>query len=210
VNGQPGDGYDAQIYNKIFEEEFPDTRFVSVGSCMNMRGDNFAIAQALLRTVNGTKLLRLRDRDEMTSGEVSEFLGEGIRVLSVRNLEGYMFDDEVLELLCEQQKQPDKVDTLKAKKREAVDKSVSDGNRADDFKKVAQSIHHSCKTVLESVRRHSVQLHNFLIIIRIDARYRNARALRLRHSQSLASLRHLPSHANVRSTTHRLARTSNP
>ena len=63
---------------------------------------------------------------------------------------------------------------------------------------------------LESVRRHYVQLHNFLIIIRIEARYTNARALRLRHSQSLASLRHLPSHANVRSTTHRLARTSNP
>lgn len=148
VKGQPGDGYDAQIYNKIFEEEFPDTRFVSIGSCTNLTGDNFTVAQALLRTANGTKLLRLRDRDEMTIEEVSEYQDNGIRVLSMRNLEGYMFDDEVLELLCDQQQQPEKKDILKLKKREAINKSASEGNSADDLKKVAQIIHHSCKTVL--------------------------------------------------------------
>lgn len=148
VNGQPGDGYDAQIYNKIFEEEFPDARFVSVGSCTNLTGDNFAIAQSLLQTANGTTLLRLRDRDEMTDGQVSECKDLGIRVLSMRNLEGYVFDDEVLELLCDQQSQPEKKDTLKAKKREAIDRSVTAGHSADDFKKIAQSIHHACKSVL--------------------------------------------------------------
>lgn len=45
---------------------------------------------------------------------------------------------------------------------------------------------------------------------RIDANLRNASALRDRFSKSLASLRHRPSHANVRSTTQRLGRTSKP
>lgn len=148
VKGQPGEGYDAQIYNKIFEEEYPDARFVSVGSCTNLTGDNFAVAQALLQTANGTKLLRLRDRDEMTTDEVSEHREKGICVLSMRNLEGYMFDDEVLELLCEQQNQPEQKDTLKTKKAEAISRSVDAGNSEDDLKKVAQSIHHACKTVL--------------------------------------------------------------
>lgn len=45
---------------------------------------------------------------------------------------------------------------------------------------------------------------------RIDASLRKASALRDKFSRSLASLRHLPSHAKVRSTTQRLGRTSKP
>jgi len=44
----------------------------------------------------------------------------------------------------------------------------------------------------------------------MEARRRNTSALRLRFSQSFARRRHLPSQANVRSTTHRRGRTSNP
>jgi len=63
---------------------------------------------------------------------------------------------------------------------------------------------------LESVRKHQAGLHSFRNMKRIDASRKNARPLRLRHSQSLASLRHRLSHANVRSTTQRLGRTTKP
>ena len=63
---------------------------------------------------------------------------------------------------------------------------------------------------LESVRRDHAGLHSFLSMSRIEARRRNASALRLRFSQSLARRLHRPSHANVRSTTHRFGRTTNP
>ena len=62
----------------------------------------------------------------------------------------------------------------------------------------------------ESVRRDHAGLHSFLSMSRIEARCRNASALRLRFSQSLARRLHRPSHANVRSTTHRFGRTTNP
>src|ERR1700686_2503981 len=62
--------------------------------------------------------------------------------------------------------------------------------------------------VLESVRRVYAGLHSFLNISLMEARRRKASALRLRFSQSLASLRHRPSQAKVRSTTHRLGRTT--
>ena len=45
---------------------------------------------------------------------------------------------------------------------------------------------------------------------RMEAMRKTARAFRLRHSQSLANLRHRPSQENVRSTTHRLGKTSKP
>src|SRR4051794_23076510 len=63
---------------------------------------------------------------------------------------------------------------------------------------------------LESVRRDHAGLHSFLNISLIEARRRNASAFRLRFSQSLASRRQRPSHANVRSTTHRFGSTTKP
>ena len=63
---------------------------------------------------------------------------------------------------------------------------------------------------LEAVRKHHAGLHSFRSMRRMEARRRKASALRLRHSQSLASLRQRPSQARVRSTIQRLGRTTKP
>ena len=57
---------------------------------------------------------------------------------------------------------------------------------------------------------HQAGLQSFRSIRRIEARRRNASALRLRFSQSLASLRQRLSQAMVRSTIQRLGNTTNP
>src|SRR5262249_5604653 len=64
--------------------------------------------------------------------------------------------------------------------------------------------------VLESVRKHQAGLQSFWSMRRIEASRRNASALRLRFSQSLASLRQRLSQAKVRSTTQRRGSTTNP
>jgi len=64
--------------------------------------------------------------------------------------------------------------------------------------------------LLESVRKHHAGLHSFRSMRRMEARRRKASALRLRHSQSLASLRQRPSQARVRSTIQRFGRTTKP
>ena len=63
---------------------------------------------------------------------------------------------------------------------------------------------------LESVRRLQAGLQSFLSMRRIDARRKNAKAFRLRHSQSLAKRRQRLSHAMVRSTIQRLGKTTKP
>nr|ABZ08211.1 putative CHASE domain protein [uncultured marine microorganism HF4000_APKG2J17] len=63
---------------------------------------------------------------------------------------------------------------------------------------------------LESVRKVYAFKQSFLIIRRIDAKMRKARAVLVRFSKSLARRRHLPSQANVLSTTHLLGMTSKP
>src|SRR5438093_5097519 len=64
--------------------------------------------------------------------------------------------------------------------------------------------------LLESVRKHQAGLQSFRSMRRIEASRRNASALRLRFSQSLASLRQRLSHAKVRSTIQRRGSTTNP
>ena len=63
---------------------------------------------------------------------------------------------------------------------------------------------------LESVREHHAGLHSFRSMRRMEARRRKARALWLRHSQSLASRRQRPSQAKVRSTIQRLGSATKP
>src|ERR1035437_3364149 len=63
---------------------------------------------------------------------------------------------------------------------------------------------------LESVRRDHTGLQSFLNISLRKAERRNPSPLRLTFSQSLASRLPRPSHANVRSTTHRFGKTTKP
>ena len=64
--------------------------------------------------------------------------------------------------------------------------------------------------LLESVRRLYQGLQSFRNMRRMEASLRKARALRLRFSQSLASLRQRFSQPMVRSTIQRLGRTTKP
>src|SRR5271170_2588729 len=63
---------------------------------------------------------------------------------------------------------------------------------------------------LESVSKLRQGLQSFRSMRRMEASFKNARALRLRFSQSLARRRHRLSHAIVRSTIQRLGNWTNP
>src|SRR5271168_864865 len=64
--------------------------------------------------------------------------------------------------------------------------------------------------LLESVSKLRQGLQSFRSMRRMEASFKNARALRLRFSQSLARRRHRLSHAIVRSTIQRLGNWTNP
>src|ERR1019366_3139260 len=63
---------------------------------------------------------------------------------------------------------------------------------------------------LESVRKVHMALQSLRSIRRMEAKRRNAIAVRLRFSKSFARRRHRPYQPKLRSTTHRLGRTSKP
>ena len=148
-NGLPGEGHDAAIYNKIFEYEFPESRFISLGSFTDLTGNRFSVLQAVTNLIQGTGLLRLRDRDGMTEQEIVAAQSDGIRVLSRRHLEAYIFDEEVLDLLCEAIGKPEKKSELRLARTADLVEAQKQGHSSDNVKKAAGRIKVSCQRILD-------------------------------------------------------------
>ncbi len=138
--------HDARCYERIFEDEFPETRFVSMGNDWQVVGDKRGLAATLLSLIDGLEVVRLIDRDDRTEGKIAELRCDGIRVLSKRNLESYLFDDEVLRAFAESVGKADKAQELLTRK-ESI-RTARTGNAQDDLKPASGQIYVACKEIL--------------------------------------------------------------
>ena len=92
------DGFDAECYNQIFAEEFPDTKFVSGGGKREL-GNYITVVNAVAK---GAKVFAIRDLDDETSpADVVRFQKEEIKVLKQGKIENYLLADDVLQALCQ-------------------------------------------------------------------------------------------------------------
>ena len=138
--------HDARCYDTIFKTQFPETRFVSMGNHWEVSEDKQGLAEALGLLIGGLKVVRLIDRDDRTDIEIADLAAKGIRVLSRRNLESYLFDDEVLLALATSEAQGDKVDELLAEKQRIL--AARSSNPPDNLKPASGGIYNACKNVL--------------------------------------------------------------
>ena len=97
--GSHGDeGFDAECYNQIFSEEFPDTKFVSGGGKRELQ-NYISVVEAVTK---GAKVFGLRDRDnDITPQGVDRLEREGMKVLKQGKIENYLLADDVLYVLCQ-------------------------------------------------------------------------------------------------------------
>ena len=97
--GRHGDGgFDAECYNQIFSEEFPDMKFVSAGGKRDLQ-NYISVVEAVTK---GANVFGLRDLDDETSPEdVVRLQKEGIKVLKRGKIENYLLADDVLHALCQ-------------------------------------------------------------------------------------------------------------
>ncbi|WP_186069227.1 AAA family ATPase [Burkholderia gladioli] len=141
--------HDARVYASIFGDEFPDTKFISVGNSKEVIGDRLGFVSALPKVATGINVIRLIDRDDHAPQDIEEFSIQGVSVLSRRHLEAYLYDDEVLKKLCENVGKSSEVDKLIFAKNEAMAASVERGNPPDDLKSAAPVIYVKAKKILE-------------------------------------------------------------
>jgi len=131
---------DARVFRRIFDDEFPDVEFVSMGGVNEVEKDGKLIATVLEQVLDGIEIFRVIDRDDQSATQVEERKRAGFRVLSRRHLESYLFDEEVLQLLCASVNKPEKWPEIAAKKRELLAASRAQGHAHDDMKVIGQSL----------------------------------------------------------------------
>ena len=148
--GSPGKNtsHDAVCYNAIFEPEFPDTRFLSAGNSHDLQSDRLALLSSIQAPASGCRVIRLIDRDDHAPADVASFKTQGIRVLSRRHLECFLYDDSVLTALCSKCGRPDLVPDVLQDKKDALAATSAQGKPADDVKSAAGAIYAKVKQTL--------------------------------------------------------------
>lgn len=135
--GGKNEEHDAKCYDGIFGTEFPDTTFVSAGSSKEVSGDRLRFATGLKKVAKGISIKRLIDRDDHAPADVEKYEAEGIRVLSRRHIEAYLYDEEVLGALYNLHGRTAEFPDAQAARIAAINASQGRGNPPDDVKSAA-------------------------------------------------------------------------
>lgn len=137
--------HDAFCYDTIFESEFPDTRFISAGNSHDLQSDRLAFHSGVKLLAPGCNVVRLIDRDDHACSDVAAFEKQGIRVLSRRHLECFLYDDSVLTALCNKYRRPELVPDVLQDRRDALAAVAAKGRPVDDVKSAAGMIYVKAK-----------------------------------------------------------------
>ena len=145
-------GLDEACYNRIFAREFPRTCFVSVGPATVVEKRMGDLLPVLERIIDGTSILRFRDRDNLTLEEIEEKRAQGVKVMSAyRNIESMLLSDGVLSRLCDTLGKSDRFGTMQMARDDALG-HASGQHAMDDLKPAAQAVHQAARTQLKLSR----------------------------------------------------------
>ncbi|MGD0466633.1 MAG: AAA family ATPase [Gammaproteobacteria bacterium] len=140
--------HDAECLNIIFAEEFPDTKFIPGGNCHDIIMDKHVLVSTIKIIAKGVDVIRLIDKDQMAEHEVEELEDKGINVLSRRHLESYLFDEEVIDALCEKTNNANKKKEIRQEMLEIIENLPGRGKSVDDIKAASGEIYIVAKKIL--------------------------------------------------------------
>ena len=139
TQGRKRRDFDARCYATIFGNSHPSTMFYSMGGCTEIENKDFVIG-FISGLSPSSKIIKVIDRDDRSDEEVDELEAKGIKVLSLRHLECYLLDDEVLSKWCNEAGHPEKIADMLKLKEDKIAASVARGNAPNDIKSAANDI----------------------------------------------------------------------
>lgn len=148
-NGGKRKDFDKTIYTTIFANTHPETFFISGGSCNDIENIEKTHGEIISTLLKNTKIIKVVDCDDRSQQEISDLAAKGIRVLKERNIESYMFADEVIKKLCKSVERPERYDDCIREKQNALIASKNRGNAAEDYKSARGDIYNALKKNLE-------------------------------------------------------------
>ena len=140
--------FDAQVYGQIFEQEYHDTKFVSIGSCSELENIENQSVKILSNILKSSTIIKFIDRDDKSEQEVQELIDKEIKTSKRRHIESYLFDDELIGKLCTTNGKPELLQECLDAKKQAIHASVQRGNPNDDIKSASGEIFTELKRIL--------------------------------------------------------------
>jgi hypothetical protein len=140
--------FDADIFNRILGAHTPGVLFISGGSSHQVAATGISVRDALTRILPTAKVLALCDRDDKSPDEVTEWEQKGNLALPERNLESYLFADDVIEALVSREGKQELLEDAKAVKAAALASSIGRGHASDDLKSAGGDIYTGLKQLL--------------------------------------------------------------
>ena len=137
--------FDVEVYRTIFSSQFPDVEFIPLGGHDEVGKYGKTFGLLLSQLAPGIKTWKVFDRDDRSESQILALQRDGTQVLEYRDLENYLWDDEVLQALCIKHRQPEKLEALKAEKRAALADGVTKNFSPDDIKKASGRLYNQCK-----------------------------------------------------------------
>jgi len=140
--------FDAQIYGKIFEQKYHDTKFISIGSGTEIEDIENQPVKIVSNILKTSEIVKFVDRDDKSNQEVQELLEKGVKTSKRRHIESYLFDDEIITKLCNMEGKSELIQDCLDAKNQAVNESVDRDNPVDDIKSASGKIFTELKRIL--------------------------------------------------------------
>lgn len=140
--------FDAEIYNRILGSQHADVLFVSGGSANQVNATGISVRDILVRVLPTSKFTSLVDRDDKSATEVADVESKGGLVLPERNLESFLFADDVIEALLVRERKESQLPAALQVKQQALVNSVARSNAPDDLKSASGEIYVELKKLL--------------------------------------------------------------
>lgn len=152
--------FDAAIYSRVLGEHEHGITFVSGGSSDQVQSNGADLRGMLRAILPRTRVFTLLDRDDQSDEEVDRLADKTI-VLSERNLESYLFRDDVLGKLVRATGQDELLDEVLRIRDNVLDENRRRGKPSDDLKSAAGNIFVELRRLLD-LRRSGNSVDSFM------------------------------------------------
>ena len=152
--------FDAAIYSRVLGERAHGVTFVSGGSSDEVQRNGADLRGMLKAILPPTRIFTLLDRDDQSDEEVARLAADTI-VLSERNLESYLFRDDVMAELVKETGQVELLDDVLRVRDGALAENRTRGRPSDDLKSAAGNIFVELRQLLD-LRRSGNTVDSFM------------------------------------------------
>lgn len=133
--------FDVAVYREIFQDRCADLEFLPLGGHSEVQAKGGELTRLMTAIAPGIRMWAVFDRDDRSPQEIAELAQSNVQVLPRRDLENYLWDDDVLIQLCVELKIPEKASAIIDEKNRLLSLAMGKGKPVDDVKAISGELY---------------------------------------------------------------------